>query len=109
MRKAFDNLVVALGPDIKPEVQIWLNELEAAIPKTTSMRINTVYKFNAGKGRIARAVVTKENSKTWVLYETQDSGKPGCRWMISKSWCKEENIWRDVAQSYELPEGVKIK
>jgi hypothetical protein len=71
--------------------------------------LNSVYKFKAKKGRIARGVVTKENDKTWVLYEVDGSGNPGTRWMLSKSWCTKTNVWRDEAQSYSLPSYVRVK
>jgi hypothetical protein len=86
-----------------------LGVIDKHIPTITSICIGTVYMFQAKNGRIARGVVTKENTKTWVLYEDTESGKPGTRWMISKGWCREENIWRDTAQSYNLPEGVVLK
>lgn len=79
------------------------------LPELTVIRIGTVYEFNSSKGHNLSAVVTKENQKTWVLYEITRSHSPGTRWMIGKTWCTKENITRSIAQSFELPKGVKIK
>jgi len=82
--------------------------IEEAFPKLTPIFIGSVYKMVA-KGLTRRVIVTKENQKTWVMYEVEDSARPGCRWMIGKTWCTKDNIWRDEAQSYSLPAGVKLK
>ena len=85
-----------------------INFVEAEFPELISIRLHTVYKM-ISKGHMRRMVVTKENSKTWVMYEVEDSYAPGNRWMIGKTWCVEGNLWRDSAQSYLLPAGIKFK
>ena len=82
--------------------------IEEEFPKFIDIRLHTVYKM-ISKGFTRRMVVTKENQKTWVMYEVNDSHNPGGRWMVGKTWCLAENIWRDTAQSYELPAGLKLK
>ena len=82
--------------------------IEDEFPALTPIHVHSVYKMVA-KGIPRRLVVTKENSKTWVMYETADSARPGVRWMIGKTWFTQENIQRDVAQSYSLPPGTKLK
>lgn len=77
-------------------------------PELISMHIGTVYTMSERTSR-RRMVVTKENGKTWVMYEVEGSYRPGCRWMITKTWCTKENITRDSIQSYEFPKGLKLK
>jgi hypothetical protein len=75
----------------------------------TSMRVGTVYIFK-GKGPIMlTGVCTKENGKSYIVYETNQSGDPGARWTLGKTWCTQENIQRSVAQSYALPSHVVLK
>lgn len=95
-----------------PHINFWINELKDIIneelPELAGIQLQTVYRF-VSKKLSRRVIVTKENSKTWVMYETADSARPGTRWMIGKTWCTTGNIQRDSAQSYLLPEGLKIK
>ena len=95
-----------------PHVNFWFNELEDMvnehIPVPATIRLGTVYLMQSKKGP-ARVIVTKENQKTWVMYEVEGSSRPGCRWMIYKTWCTAKNIVRDDAQSYVLPSHVVIK
>lgn len=85
------------------------NILDEELPEMTEMTLGTVYRFSGKRGLECRAVVTKENPKTWVLYETTDSSRPGARWMINKNWCLKENIERDSYQTYSLPSDVRLK
>jgi hypothetical protein len=98
---------------VDPAALSWLSELrnivEDEIPEYTNMQLMTVYHFRGKKGLMCRGIVTKENAKTWVVYEVADSSRPGCRWMISKDWCTAENIQRDTNQAYEMAPGVRIK
>jgi len=99
--------------EIDPCTISWINQLEdiiaEEIPELVDMRVNVVYLFEDTKGITNRAVMTKENSKTYVLYEVTGSTRPGCRWMLGHGWCTAENIQRDVSQSYTMPDMVKIK
>jgi len=36
--------------------------------------------------------VTKENPKTWIMYELNGSIQPGCRWTIPKSICTVKEL-----------------
>jgi hypothetical protein len=98
---------------IDPCALSWISSLRAIVedelPEYTNIHLMTVYRFRGKRGQACRGVVTKENAKTWVVYETSDSSRPGTRWMISKGWCTTDNIERDSNQAYELPAGVKIK
>lgn len=90
---------------------VWQNLrafIEAEFPTLVQVRIGTVYTM-VSKGFKRRMVVTKENQKTWVMYEVEGSYRPGVRWMIGKTWCTEENMDRDISQSYSLPAGTKLK
>jgi phosphoribosylaminoimidazole (AIR) synthetase len=109
-----DNIEAAIK-DAKvnhPHIQFWINELrdivDEQMPKMASMCVGSVYTFTAKK-KAVRAILTKENTKTWVLYEVDGSDRPGCRWMLGKSWCSSDNIQRDTVQSYSLPESARIK
>jgi len=97
---------------IDPCALSWVEQLrdivDECLPELVSMRVASVYEFEA-KGKSVRAICTKENTKTWVLYEVEGSSRPGCRWMLGKSWCVAENIQRAATQSYSLPEHVKVK
>lgn len=97
-------------PDVKGSIcWLQLKELiEDEFPELVDICLKTVYKMNSKKG-LLRVVVTKENQKTWVMYEVTDSVTPGSRWMVGKTWCLSENIWRDEAQSYSIPSNVRIK
>jgi len=96
-----------------PYFQSWWNDLKVLVtdefPEYTRLMMGSVYRFTGKKGAQCRGVVTKENEKTWVLYETSDSSRPGCRWMLSKTWCTKDNVYRDETQSYTLPEGLRVK
>ena len=96
----------------KPSLTLLWNELKdkvsEAMPELTAVGIGGVFRMNTKRGEV-RAVCTKSNPKTWVMYETVDSLNPGMRWMIGKTWCRKNIIWRDEAQSYTLPEGVVVK
>ena len=98
---------------LDPRTRVWINELRdilnEQLPEMTEVVIGAVYRFRGKKGAQCRGVVTKENAKTWVVYETTDSSRPGCRWMIGKDWCTKENFKRDTVQSWEVPAGVKFK
>lgn len=100
-------------PSEHPYVAHYWNEIKTKIdeefPELTNVIIGRVYKFQAKGGRIARGVCTKENQKTFVLYETTDSGRPGCRWMIGKGWCTPENIWDDHSHDWAIPSHVVVK
>lgn len=95
-----------------PYLESYWNDLKdkvsEAMPELTAVGIGGVFRMNTKRGEV-RAVCTKSNPKTWVMYETTDSLNPGMRWMIGKTWCCKDNIWRDEAQSYTLPEGVVVK
>lgn len=84
------------------------NFVAVEFPVLTPIHVHSVYKM-VSKGLTRRIVVTKENSKTWVMYEVEDSARPGMRWMIGKTWCIKDNIWHDTTQSYTLPVGLKLK
>lgn len=84
------------------------NFIKSEFPVLLAIQLRAVYRFTS-KGRERRVVVTKENPKTWVMYETNDSSQPGMRWMIGKTWTTEENIYLDKEQVYELPQGLKLK
>lgn len=97
---------------IDPCALYWIGKIreivEDNIPELAHMSIGTVYVFQA-KDKNVRAICTKENQKTWVLYETDDSSRPGCRWMLGHGWCTADNIARAPTQSYTLPDSVRIK
>jgi len=82
--------------------------IEDEFPSMVYIHVGGVYTM-VSKGARRRMVVTKENQKTWVMYEVEGSYTPGTRWMIGKTWCTEEQIARDSAQSYELPKGLVLK
>jgi hypothetical protein len=109
----FINSAVIGAKEIDPCTLSWLTQLKDIIdeelPELVDMRVNTVYLFEDKKGRRNRAVMTKENSKTFVLYEVNGSTRPGCRWMLDHRWCTSGNIVRDTSQSYTMSDGVKIK
>lgn len=96
-----------------PYFMSWWDELKEKIaeefPETVDLVIGRVYSFRAKRGRIARGVCTKENQKTFVVYEIDGSGRPGCRWMISKAWCLKDNIWEDHKADWSIPAHVTIK
>jgi len=95
-----------------PYFQSWWNDLkevvENELSSMTSIRVHTLYTMDTKKGQVT-VICTKENSKTWVMYEVEGSRRPGCRWMLGKSWCTEDNIQRSIAQSYAMPVGIKFK
>lgn len=97
---------------IDPCALSWIEQLQNIVaenlPEVTTMRVGTVYTF-VSKGKSVRAICTKQNTKTWVLYETDDSSRPGCRWMLGKGWCTAKNVNRAPTQSYSLPDHVSIK
>lgn len=98
---------------IDPCTLSWIYQLQEIIndriPEQTVVRLFNVYKFWTKKYGWMRGVVTKENGKTWVIYETTDSRQPGCRWTWGKDGCSKDVMQRDTAQSYEMPSFVTFK
>lgn len=111
--ESIEMAVKGAGQEIDPCTLSWVRQLKEVIdiefPESIQLRIANVYRFTGRRGAQCRGVVTKQNEKTWVLYETVDSHAPGTRWMLHKTWCTKNNIRRDEAQSYELPRGLRIK
>jgi len=94
-----------------PYFQSWWDELkdviDEAYPDLTSIQIGRKYVMETKKGR-AIVQVTKENQKTWVMYELEGSSRPGCRWMIGKTWCTAEKI-QAVTTDAVIPNTVRVK
>jgi hypothetical protein len=76
-------------------------------PDITPIQIGQKYVMNTKKGQVV-AQVTKENQKTWVMYEVEGSVNPGSRWMIGKTWCRAENIQHVITEA-RIPSYVRIK
>ena len=109
-----DNLVKELdNVFMEPQHLMLWQELKSIIqtkvPQFETIHLGDVYLMKGKKGTTVRVVATKSNTKTWVMYETMQSVSPGARWMVHKSWCTKNNIKRDSAQSYVIPEGVTLK
>jgi hypothetical protein len=94
-----------------PYFDSWWSQLKDAVvdayPTLTPIQIGRKYVMETKKGR-ATVQVTKENQKTWVMYELEGSSRPGCRWMIGKTWCTAENI-QAVSTDQAIPERIKVK
>ena len=110
---SLDLAIKDAGSNIDPCSLSWLRQLEDIIdeyvPDLTHMQLFTVYKFYTKKYGWMRGIVTKENAKTWILYETSGSFRPGCRWTWAKNLCTKDVMIRDSSQSYEMPATVKFK
>jgi hypothetical protein len=112
----FLNLIEATTKGAKEHVdpctQWWIDELREIIndqiPELQDITVGGKYEMVDKKGRTITLQVTKENQKTWVMYELEGSARPGCRWMIHKTWCQKSNIW-PVSSAALIPRGIKVK
>lgn len=93
-----------LGNGSWEDLKIAINE---AYPTLVPIQIGRKYEMDTKKGPVT-VQVTKENQKTWVMYELDNSVRPGCRWMVGKTWCIEGNIY-PVNSDAKVPAHVRIK
>ena len=95
-----------------PYFNTWWNELKnlvkEAYPELQNIFVGGKFSMLDKTGKEIQVKVTKENQKTWVMYELEGSNRPGCRWMVHKTWCEKDKIW-PISSTAEIPFGTKIK
>jgi len=82
--------------------------INVRIPEKAAITLWQKYEVDTGKKGVIEVMVTKENPKTWVAYELEDSSRPGCRWMLNKNWCTAERV-RPTSSEAQLPNHVVLR
>ena len=85
-------------------LKLLINE---AIPEMQPVVRGGKYKFSTPKKGTRTVEATKENGKSWIMYEVTGSRSPGCRWTIPKSRCGKDELER-VTCDETIPSGVRI-
>jgi hypothetical protein len=99
-----DGFGVLLTRNDWEEIKTLLNR---AYPNLVTIKLRQKYVMDTKKGR-AVVQVTKENRKTWVMYEVEGSARPGTRWMVGKTWCTPDKI-QPVHTDSRIPSWVEVK
>jgi len=109
MLKVYLKQVESQNPDLVNS-SAWINlknYVANEFPDLVQIGVGLKYTMQTKKGTV-NMQVTKENQKTWVMYELENSARPSCRWMISKSWCTEDHI-QPISTDAMIPFGTKVK